>query len=131
MEIIDYKGFEKWLDLYKKAWEERNPDYVDDLFAESVIYSESPYSTNFEGIEGVKRYWKQGAQDSQLNIEFDYEIITVKSNVGYAKWRADFDRVGSKIHVELDGILEITFDENQKAVEFNEWWHRKEIKPNI
>lgn len=131
MEIINFKSFENWLELYKKAWEERNPDLVSELFADDIVMRETPYTAPFEGLEAVKKYWEEGARDSQMNIEFSYEVIAVKSNHAFAKWNAEFDRISNKVQVKLDGILEVQFNEKQKAVIFNEWWHRKEIKPNI
>ncbi|MDZ7742281.1 MAG: nuclear transport factor 2 family protein [Bacteroidota bacterium] len=129
MDTIDFKQFEAWLNKYKNAWEERNPAAVDELYSSDAEYNESPFSTNLKGIDQIKRYWEEGARDSQMNIEFSFEIIAVKSNRGFAKWQAEFDRVGQKIHVKLDGILEAHFDEAGRAMLFNEWWHRKESRP--
>lgn len=129
MNTLEFKNFEKWLDLYKKAWEERNPELVDELYAKDAEYKESPFSNTLSGIDAIRRYWEEGARDSQMNIEFSCEIIAVKGNRGFAKWYAEFDRVGKKIHVKLDGILEAIFNDENKVVVFNEWWHRKEIKP--
>lgn len=129
METLDYKIFEKWLELYKKAWEERNPDFVNDLYAENAVCQETPYSGRYEGLKSIKRYWEEGARDSQMHVKFSYDIITVKGSRGFAKWNAEFDRVGKKIRVELDGVMEVVFNDEFKAETFNEWWHRKEIKP--
>lgn len=129
MNTLEFKNFENWLERYKKAWEDRDPKMVDQLFAENAEYRESPFSNKLSGIDAVRRYWEEGARDSQMNIEFFYEIIAVKGNRGFAKWNAEFDRVGKKIHVTLDGILEANFNEDGKVVVFNEWWHRKEMKP--
>ncbi len=64
-----------------------------------------------------------------MHIKFNYEIINVKGCRGFARWKAEFDRVGNKIHVDLDGILEVVFNKDNKAEQFNEWWHRKETRP--
>lgn len=129
MDTLEYKYFETWLEQYKKAWEESNPELITRLFDQDAIYKESPYTVKIEGIDAIKRYWEKGARDSQTNIRFDYDIITVKGMRGFAKWNAEFDRIGNKIHVELDGILEVVFTKGKKAETFNEWWHRKELKP--
>jgi len=129
METLDYKHFENWLELYKKAWEERNPDLVNDLFSENIVYSETPYVGKYSGMPAVRKYWEEGARDSQMHISFSYEIITVKGSRGFAKWQAEFDRVGNRVHVELDGVMEVVFNKYYKSELFNLWWHRHETKP--
>jgi SnoaL-like domain len=129
MDTTIYKQFESWLEQYKNAWESRNPGAVDELFAEDAVYCETPFVGKLTGIDAIRRYWEEGARDSQMNIKFSYDIIALKGNRGFAKWYAEFDRVGNRVHVQLDGILETIFNKEGKVEIFNEWWHRKEMRP--
>jgi hypothetical protein len=125
MNSVDETQFGKWLDDYGKAWVDGDPDAVVVLFAEDAAYQETPFENHMLGKDEIYRYWVDGAQESQRDIEFDYQIISIKENTGYTHWTASFISVPSNALVELDGIMAIKFDDDGKCVKLREWWHRR------
>ena len=77
-------------------------------------------------LDAIHDYWKAGAGQSQANVAFTYEPLSVTSDGGVAHWAATFVRVPSGAAVRLDGVLVARFDAAGHCTEFREWWHREE-----
>ena len=119
------KDFEHWLEGYKSAWENRDPQAAADLFSTDAQYYETPFTEPFIGRAQIFNYWADVPRH-QTNINFSYQILAVAEDSGIARWRADFQRLPSRKPVALDGVLQATFDENGLCQLFEEWWHRLE-----
>jgi len=125
MNSVDETHLGRWLDDYGIAWVDGDPDAVVVLFAEDAVYQETPFENHMVGNERIFRYWVDGAQDSQRDVKFEYQIICIKEHTGYAHWTASFVAVPSNTVVELDGIIAIKFDDDGKCGKLREWWHRR------
>ncbi len=122
---LTYQYFNKWLQEYKIAWEEKNPQKAADLFTDSAEYYETPFDNSIVGKVKILEYWNEVTR-LQKDIEFNYEIIKVQNNIGYCKWSARFTRVTNLKEVKLEGIFEVIFEPSGLCKLFKEWWHRKE-----
>ncbi len=78
------------------------------------------------GREAIRRYWQEGAGESQREVRFDFKVLWVGENMGAAHWRATFVRIPSGSRVELDGVLLAEFSASGRCSLFREWWHRRE-----
>ena len=123
---MNRQQFEDWLTNYGKAWEEGDSDSVIKLFSEDVEYYETPFDIPLKGYREVYTYWKEGADETQEDVRFEYEIICINDNSGYAEWQASFRRVPLGSNVKINGILSCEFDDRNKCRIFREWWHREE-----
>ena len=124
---MDRIEFGKWLDRYKAAWEERDPGQIVSLFTADAVYEEAPFEKPMRGRGAIRRYWEKGAQESQRDVNFSYEIYSVANDVGLCRWRCTFERVPSGPRVELDGIFRCIFVTDGSCCQFQEWWHRRVI----
>ena len=91
------------------------------LFSEDSSYQVTPFEQPHLGQSGVHDYWA-GVTEGQQNIRFEYQTIAISGNTGVAHWNAAFDVPGG-IHIELDGMFVLDFDENGKCQRLREWWH--------
>jgi len=126
---MDERRFKRWLEAYREAWEQGKPDAVVKLFADGAHYHETPFDEPMVGADAIRRYWEEGAEQGQRDVEFSYEIAAVTKRTGFAYWNATFVRVPSGRAVELDGFLRADFDADDHCTVFREWWHRRERKP--
>lgn len=122
-------NFQKWLDLYGKAWELGDPVACVQLFSADAAYYETPFDQPMIGTEAIGQYWTDGAKNAQTGVRFEVTQVLLSGNTGFALWRARFRRVPSNVLVELDGALSARFDNLLKCIEFREWWHRQETPP--
>ena len=125
---MNRSDFNEWLKKYGDSWEGGNPESLTELFSDDADYYEVPFGNPFRGIEAIKGYWKQGAEESQKNVSFEFEILGLYDKTGFAHWKAYFERIPSGNKVKLDGILQSTFNSSGKCTEFREWWHREETE---
>jgi len=123
---MDIDDFRNWLNQYGQAWINGDPQAAIKLFSENAAYYEEPLQTPMKGTEAIRKYWEDGAQNAQMDITFKAEIISIRENIGYAHWQATFKRIPANTFVELDGILKAIFNDENKCIEFREWWHRRE-----
>ena len=128
---VTVHAFQGWLRSYGNAWTTGNPDEVILLFSQDARYYETPFDAPMTGRDAIRKYWAEGAKYGQSNVNFHVNIISLENNIGVAHWQATFNRVPSGEFVELDGILQATFDSQGECVEFKEWWHRKESEKNV
>ena len=115
--------FENWLDAYKRAWEDRDPEAAADLFTVDANYHETPFEAPAKGREGILDYWSDATR-YQGEIEFSYEVLATTEDAGIAHWHCRFTRLTSESAAELDGIFLVKLDADGKSTEFREWWHK-------
>jgi len=70
-------------------------------------------------------YWTNVA-DTEQNIQFGYEILSVIPEQGIARWWASFVIVPPGLETKLDGIFLISLDENGRCYSLREWWHKQQ-----
>jgi hypothetical protein len=120
---MDRATFEGWLDAYKRAWEEKDPESAADLFTTDATYQETPFEAPVRGREGIRDYWFDTTR-YQEGIEFSSEVLATTETDGIAHWHCGFTRQTSDSVMELDGIFLVKLDADGKCTEFREWWHR-------
>lgn len=118
--------FTRWLTAYGRAWETGDAAAVVGLFAPDAAYHETPFDPPMVGLEAIAAYWREGAGQGQRDVSFHFEVLSVAGDLGLCHWSAEFVRVPSASHVQLDGVMAVRFDGDGRCVEFREWWHRQE-----
>lgn len=110
-----------WLDRYKEAWEQRDPERAAALFTENAAYHEMPFDAPKAGRNGVREYWA-GVTADQRDVVFESKVVAVDGPTGVARWSANFELASNGARVELDGVFILTF-EGELCRELREWWH--------
>ena len=123
--------FKKWLDAYGDAWQTGDAEAAIDLFSIDAEYYETPFDDPMVGSDAIHQYWSEGAGESQRDVRFLHEAMTVIGSKGFAKWQATFVRIPSGNPVKLDGFLQAQFDGTGKCSVFREWWHRRETEGDV
>jgi len=116
-------AFASWLDAYRRAWESRDPQAAADLFAEDGTYQVTPFVEPMRGRQAILEYWTHVAQTEQ-DIQFGYEVLSVTQEQGIARWWASFVRVPPGAQTRLDGIFLLSLYENGRCHSLREWWHK-------
>jgi ketosteroid isomerase-like protein len=124
--MITRQAFADWLRRYGEAWQAGDPLAAVRLFSDDAAYHETPFAAPMVGGEAIRRYWTEGARDSQREIRFAAQPVGVDGDTGHARWQASFIRVATGARVELDGVLAARFAPDGRCREFREWWHRRE-----
>lgn len=126
--ILRRESLEHWLRRLGQAWERADAEWAASLFDPEVSYQENPFDPPIRGFEAVKRYWLEGLA-TQREVKFTGEVLAVEGNVGVVHWRVEFTRVPGGQRVRLDGVSVGRFGAEGKPIEWREWWHREESRP--
>jgi uncharacterized protein (TIGR02246 family) len=122
---MNIEAFKSWLEAYRRAWEEGDPQAAASIFSADAVYCETPFDEPMRGRDAILRYWSD-ALGSQDQVKFSYEVLAVSEGNGIARWRASFVRVPSSAQVELDGIFLVRMNSEGQCTQFQEWWHKRE-----
>jgi hypothetical protein len=71
--------------------------------------------------DAIYSYWDSAAT-SLINKESSYEILAVVGNRGLARWRATITSAACGNRFELNCVILVEFDDQQKCRAFREWW---------
>lgn len=123
---MNREELQQWLDAYRQAWENRDPQAAVNLYSDDATYQDTPFSPPMRGKEVLLEYWKNVAR-TQEEIQVSCEAIAVCGNLCFAHWHAAFTRLPMRSRLELDGIFQLEFDRRGHCQALREWWHRKEV----
>ena len=129
MKPLNLETFNAWLEMYGKASAENDLQASVELFAPNAKYYETPFDEPMIGRNAIYKYWRLGAQ-SFKDKESYYEILSVKDNLGIARWHSKFTDIKSGRRFALDCLFIVEFDHNDKCKLFREWWHLREVDVN-
>jgi hypothetical protein len=117
---------QKWLEAYRRAWENRDPQAAAGLFSEDAIYQETPFAALMRGKKAILEYWKNVTR-TQDDISVSCEVMAICEDMCFAHWHAAFTRLPMRSRLELDGIFLLRFDRHGQCTALREWWHRKAV----
>ena len=115
-------AFKSWLDGYGRAWEARDPKAAADLFTEGATYQETPFIEPVRGRPAIQEYWREATQ-SQDQVRFGYEILSVTEDLGIARWWVSLNTTPTQTPFKMDGIFVVLMADGNRCQEFREWWH--------
>jgi len=109
-----------WIEGYRRAWVERDPQAAAALFTEDASYRSSPFVDPNLGQEGVVAYWT-GATSTQADVEVAMGEPLVDGNHVAVEWwtrmRADGDEI------TLVGCLLLRFATDGRCEDLREYWN--------
>jgi hypothetical protein len=109
-----------WIEGYRRAWVERDPQAAAALFTEDASYRSSPFVEPNLGPEGVVAYWS-GATSIQADVEVEMgEPLVVGDHAAVEWWtrmRADGDEI------TLVGCLLLRFAPDGRCEDLREYWN--------
>jgi predicted SnoaL-like aldol condensation-catalyzing enzyme len=113
-------GVDEWLERYRIAWEEGDPEAAAALFTEDAVYRSSPFREPHLGQEGVRDYWVQ-ATSSQNEARVRLGSPITEGNKVAVEWWATMRDDGAEI--TLPGTLFLRFAPDGRCEELRETWN--------
>ncbi len=112
--------FINWLDNFKKAWENRNPEKAASLFSKDVVYFESPLNEPCENWDTVLKLWKV-VPENQKDVNFSYEIILSDEKIAVVNWKLSRIKLPTNEKEVIDGIFLLSLDSGGLCKFFKQW----------
>ncbi len=126
MKLLTLEDFATWLESYGRASMENDPQASAELFAQDACYYENPFDEPMTGRSAIFQYWDEGAKKLKDKVSA-YEILSVRDNLGIARWQSKFTVVESGKRLALDCLFVVGFNDEGLCKTFREWWHIREI----
>jgi hypothetical protein len=109
-----------WIEGYRRAWVERDPQAAAALFTEGASYRSSPFVEPNFGQEGVVAYWTQ-ATSTQADVEVEMGEPLVDGNHAAVEWWTRMRAGGDEI--TLVGCLLLRFAPDGRCEDLREYWN--------
>jgi nuclear transport factor 2 (NTF2) superfamily protein len=124
--MVTEEDLKTWLEIYGRAWENRDPQSVTGLFTEDATYQETPFSEPMRGRAAIGEYWLKVVVQAQKRIRFRSEILAIHGNLAFAHWWSSFTRISTGRPVRLNGIFVLNFSDPIHCGKLREWWMRQD-----
>ena len=112
-------GVDRWLEGYRTAWEEADPDAAAALFTEDAVYRSSPFREPYIGHGGIREYWQTATgTQSETHVRLGRPITDGDRTA--VEWWATMRDEGDEI--TLPGILFLRFAPDGRCEELREAW---------
>jgi ethanolamine utilization protein EutP (predicted NTPase) len=116
----------KWAKSLGLAWCDKNVDAALSLVSKANIeWQESPFSDPITSWDQIYIIWETDLA-KQSDISFTSEVLAVAGEVGIIRWQAQYSNIKDQEVAVLDGIFQITLDENDLCTKFIMWAERKD-----
>ncbi|MFO7293561.1 MAG: nuclear transport factor 2 family protein [Actinomycetes bacterium] len=110
---------DEWVESYRRAWEERDPEAAASLFTEDAEYLDYVYGEPHRGRDGVREYWADAtATQSDVRVRMG-EPIADGSRAMVEFW-TNMTVEGNP--TTLAGCLLLHFDESGLCRRLREYW---------
>lgn len=90
----------KLIEVYGKAWENRDPELIVTIFTEDATYNDPKEPENI-GREAIRQYWVTKVIGEQDDIKFDLRHLWVDGDTVIAEWHATFKDVKRNILIDM------------------------------
>lgn len=111
--------YQDWLERYRRAWIDRDPDAAGALFTEDAIYREQPFEPPFAGRAAIRDYWERVTR-TQTDVELQYGQPVTDGDRVAVEWWANLVNDGAP--VTLAGEFLLRFDARGDCRELREYW---------
>jgi hypothetical protein len=111
-----------WLTRFGRAWRERDPQAVGDLFTEHAVYRSDPFRPALAGRTEIVHYWTV-ATKGQTGVAVTFGAPLIRGDRMAVEWWSVMDMDG---HPTTDaGGLFLTFEDGLCS-ELREYWNLTE-----
>jgi SnoaL-like domain len=105
-----------WLARYERAWRAPGTAALDELFADSITYLPSPWSSPILGLDSLRRFWEAARSGPDEGFRMTSEIVAVDGRTAVVRVHVGYD----------DGqrwrdLWVLTLDDEDRCEHFEEW----------
>ncbi|MBA2264255.1 MAG: nuclear transport factor 2 family protein [Chloroflexi bacterium] len=125
---MDRSGVQRWLDRYIAAWRANEPEPIEALFTDDVVYRYRPYESYpaAHGIAAVVEAWLDDTRDEPDAWEARYEPYAVDGDravaIGFSRYFATADEPEKTYH----NAFLLRFAPDGRCSEFTEFYMKEE-----
>lgn len=112
--------YDSWVKEFMESWKELDWKRTLEILDKNVQYYENPIDEPCKNFEDVINLWNVVA-DNQKDIDYRYEIVAFTENTCIINWQMTRIMTQTNIKQEIDGIFQISLNEEGKCTFFKQW----------
>jgi hypothetical protein len=112
MPPLTHGDAEDILAAFKRAWEQRAPDMIIELFDKEADYRPDPFAEPLIGLNAIRGLWNETVAN-QAHVEFDAERIWVSGSTVLASWHGAYTRRATAERVRARGFMTLELSDGQ------------------
>ena len=117
---MEKETYEKWAKEFMDSWKELDWKRTLKTLSNDVEYYENPIDKSCSNFEEVTNLWNVVA-DNQNDIDYKYEIVAYNKNICIINWQMTRTMTKTNTKQEIDGIFQVSLDEEGKCNYFKQW----------
>ena len=114
------KMYDEWTYNFMESWKNLDWRRTLELLSKKVEYYENPIDAPCATFDEVISLWNVVA-DNQKDINYKYEIVAYNENVCIINWQMTRTMTKNNTEQEIDGIFQISLNEEEKCTYFKQW----------
>ncbi len=111
---------------FKRAWEERDPDAMLELYGKDAEYRIDPFLDPMTGLTAIREHWN-GAVAAQDHIEFDAERVWTSGRTVLGSWHVALTERATAERVRVRGFSTMELDDQGRIARMREWSVRRVV----
>jgi ketosteroid isomerase-like protein len=111
---------------FKRAWEDRDPDAMLELYSEDAEFRVDPFVEPMSGLNAIREHWNAvvAAQD---HVEFDAERVWVSGRTVLGSWHVALTERASADRVRIRGFSTLELDDQGRIARMRDWPVRRVV----
>ena len=114
------------LNIYGKAWVNRDPDLAVSIFTEDAVYND-PHEPENIGREAIRSYWISKVVGEQSDISFDLKNVWIDGETVIAEWHAEFTDIKRNLRIKMQEVA-IFYTRGDKFCSLREYYKSEKTK---
>lgn len=119
--------YEKWTKEFMESWKELDWKRTLETLDKNVEYYENPIDKPCQNFEEVTNLWNV-VEENQKDISYEFEIISYDENTCIINWQMDRTMTKSGAKQQIDGIFQVSINDEGKCTYFKQWRFTRESK---
>lgn len=112
--------YNKWTKEFMDSWKELDWERTLKTLDKNVKYYENPIDEPCSNFDEVTNLWNVVA-DNQKDINYKFEIIAYDEKKCIINWQMTRTMTKTSTFQEIDGIFQISLNEEGKCIFFKQW----------
>ena len=117
--------YNKWIHDFMNAWKNQDVEAVMKTISKNCQYYENVFDEPCSSFEDIRKLWEV-VPTNQKDMEYDYKIILENDEFCIVNFFVKRKLVPSGVVQDIDGIFQISLDENGLCSFFKQWRSVKE-----
>ena len=116
--------YERWVKEFMESWKKLDWKRTLELLDKNVKYYENRIDMPCKNFEEVEKLWNI-VPENQRDITYKFEIVAFNENTCIINWQMNRIMTKTNIKQEIDGIFQISVNNDGKCTYFKQWRYTK------